>query len=185
LSLEAASRGAALAVAVERDRMLLDALCATAALLGAAAVEAHCADARAFAGRERRDFDVIFLDPPFSEDPWTWLLPACAQRLVPGGLIYAEAGHAVSRFGIDKPARDKTLCACRQQPRPGIFAERRIEKNHIEVAALTASKGSRIRTMGLDGGRAEQRSSRAQRIEEHPIALDGDRKRGPSGRRLQ
>jgi 16S rRNA (guanine(966)-N(2))-methyltransferase RsmD len=36
LSLEAASRGAALAVAVERDRMLVDALCATAALLGAA-----------------------------------------------------------------------------------------------------------------------------------------------------
>ena len=95
LSLEAASRGAALAVAVERDRMLLDALCATAALLGAAAVEAHWADARAFAGRERRDFDVIFLDPPFSEDPWTWLLPACSQRLVPGGFIYAEAGHAV------------------------------------------------------------------------------------------
>src|SRR5215468_6783044 len=41
LSLEAASRGAALAVAVDRSRTLVDALAATAALLGADAVEAH------------------------------------------------------------------------------------------------------------------------------------------------
>ena len=31
------------------------------------------------------DFDVIFLDPPFREDPWAWLLPACAARLAPAG----------------------------------------------------------------------------------------------------
>ena len=96
LSLEAASRGAALAVAVDRNRALLDALSATSAQIGAGTLEAHCADARAFLASERRDFDVIFLDPPFNDDPWDWLLPACAQRLVPGGFIYAEARHTVT-----------------------------------------------------------------------------------------
>jgi 16S rRNA (guanine966-N2)-methyltransferase len=95
LSLEAASRGARLAVAVDRNRALVDALCTSAALLGAATLEAHCADARAFLGNERRDYDVIFLDPPFSDDPWPWLLPACAARLAAGGFVYVEAAHAV------------------------------------------------------------------------------------------
>jgi len=95
LTLEAASRGAALAVAVDRSRVLIDALRATAATLGASAFEAYVGDARAFIERERRDFDVIFLDPPFAEDPWPWLLPACTQRLLPGGCIYAEASHSL------------------------------------------------------------------------------------------
>ncbi len=63
-----------------------------AAVLGASAIEAAVGDARTFIASERRDFDVIFLDPPFDEDPWPWLLPACAGRLVPGGFLYAEAG---------------------------------------------------------------------------------------------
>jgi 16S rRNA (guanine966-N2)-methyltransferase len=95
LTLEAASRGAALAVAVDRSRVLITALHATAATLGASALETYVGDARAFIERERRDFDVIFLDPPFAEDPWPWLLPASAGRLLPGGFIYAEAAHAL------------------------------------------------------------------------------------------
>ena len=96
LTLEAASRGAVLAVAIDRNRALIDALRATGAVLGASAVEAGVGDARAFIATERRDFDVIFLDPPFGEDPWPWLLPACAGRLLPGGFLYAEAAHTVS-----------------------------------------------------------------------------------------
>jgi 16S rRNA (guanine966-N2)-methyltransferase len=96
LTLEAASRGAALAVAIDRDRALIDALRATTSALGATAVAASVADARAFIANEHREFDVIFLDPPFGDDPWTWLLPACADRLAQGGFIYVEAAHAVS-----------------------------------------------------------------------------------------
>ena len=96
LTLEAASRGAVLAVAVDRNRMLVDALRATGAALHAAALETWVADAKAFVANERRDFDVIFLDPPFRDDPWPWLLPACAERLAPEGFIYAEAAHALS-----------------------------------------------------------------------------------------
>src|SRR5215471_7790004 len=70
LSLEALSRGAALAVAVERERKLVEALRDTAATLGARALEIHCAEAFAFLAREPRSFDVIFLDPPFDSPRW-------------------------------------------------------------------------------------------------------------------
>ena len=95
LALEAASRGAVLVVAVDRNRITQDALRDTGTLLGATALELHVADASAFVAGESRTFDVIFLDPPFRDDPWPMLLPACAERLLPGGFVYAEAGHAL------------------------------------------------------------------------------------------
>ena len=95
LSLEAASRGAALAVAVDHSRAAIDAIAAAKAMLSADALELHVADARAFIGRESRLFDVVFVDPPFRDDPWDWLLPASAARLAPGGYLYAEAGRAI------------------------------------------------------------------------------------------
>jgi len=91
LSLEALSRGAALAVAVDRDPQLVHALATVAAKLGTRALETHCADARAFLVQDTRAYDVIFLDPPFSEDAWTQLLPAAAARLAEGGMLYVEA----------------------------------------------------------------------------------------------
>ena len=95
LSLEAASRGAALAVAVDHSRAAIDAIAAAKAMLSADALELHVADARAFIGRESRLFDVVFLDPPFDDEPWDWLLPATVARLAPGGYVYAEAGSAI------------------------------------------------------------------------------------------
>ncbi len=96
LSLEALSRGATLAVAVDRSRTLIDALRSGALALGSGGLETHCADARAYLDAERRDFDVIFLDPPFRDDPWPWLLPACAAAVVPGGFVYAEAARTIA-----------------------------------------------------------------------------------------
>ena len=91
LSLESLSRGAALAMAVDRDPRVVAALRANAATLGLRALETLRADAKAAVTRETRLFDVVFLDPPFGDDPWSWLLPAAASRLAPGGFIYAEA----------------------------------------------------------------------------------------------
>ena len=96
LSLEALSRGATLAVAVDRNPALVKALAGTAAALPAAGLETHVGDAVAFLAREARRFDVIFLDPPFDTDPWATLLPACAGRLAVGGFIYAEAARPVA-----------------------------------------------------------------------------------------
>lgn len=96
LGLEALSRGAARVVAVERDRRVAETLRQTADALGADGYELHCSDARAFLARERRCFDAIFVDPPFSErrsqDLWT----ALAQRLRPAGRLYVEAPERVS-----------------------------------------------------------------------------------------
>jgi 16S rRNA (guanine966-N2)-methyltransferase len=93
LSLEALSRGAALAVAIDRDPGLVRALADTAATFGAQGLEAHIGDAKAWLARETRRFHVIFVDPPFRNDDWAWLLPACEGRLAGGGFIYAEAGR--------------------------------------------------------------------------------------------
>ncbi len=95
LSFEALSRGAALAVAVDRERALVRALTATAEKLGARGLEAHCAQAQSFLARDARCYDVIFLDPPFAEDLWARLLPAAAARLAPGGRLYAEASRPI------------------------------------------------------------------------------------------
>jgi 16S rRNA (guanine966-N2)-methyltransferase len=108
LTLEAASRGASLAVAVDANRSAIVALRENCVLLGATAVDARVGDAKAFITGERREFDLIFLDPPFREDPWPWLLPACAERLAADGFIYAEAAHALlPPPGFETWRRDK------------------------------------------------------------------------------
>ncbi|MGH8798723.1 MAG: 16S rRNA (guanine(966)-N(2))-methyltransferase RsmD [Casimicrobiaceae bacterium] len=96
LSLEALSRGAALAVAVDRNAELVRALAATGRTLAASTLETHCADAHAFLARETRLFDIVFLDPPFAVPRWQTLLPAAAARVAPAGALYVEAASAVA-----------------------------------------------------------------------------------------
>lgn len=91
LSLEALSRGARLAVAVDRNATLVRALAASARTFGLDGLEAHVADAESFVAAERRRFDIVFLDPPFDSDPWKWLLRQAAARARDGGFVYAEA----------------------------------------------------------------------------------------------
>src|SRR5690606_15336453 len=68
LGLEAASRGAASVLALERDPALATALRAAVQRLGATTVEVHAADALAWLARPPdRRFDIVFLDPPFAE----------------------------------------------------------------------------------------------------------------------
>lgn len=96
LTLEALSRGAARAVAIDRDPALVRAIVDTARAFGADGLDAHTADARGWLAAESRPFDVIFLDPPFREDPWPWLLPLCAERLAARGHVYAEAPRVLA-----------------------------------------------------------------------------------------
>ena len=96
LALEAVSRGAVLAVAIERDRALAEAIRDNVQAIGASGVEVHAADARAWLARETRTFDAIFLDPPFQDDPWPWLLPECAAKLTGDGALYAEAAREIA-----------------------------------------------------------------------------------------
>ncbi|HEX4884767.1 MAG TPA: 16S rRNA (guanine(966)-N(2))-methyltransferase RsmD [Casimicrobiaceae bacterium] len=93
LSLEALSRGAAAATAVDRDPRLVAAVADNARALGLDGLEAVRADAQRYLERAGLSYDVIFCDPPYAEDPWSWLLPACLRSLAPGGAVYAEAAR--------------------------------------------------------------------------------------------
>ncbi len=95
LTFEALSRGAALGVAVDHHAEIVRKLSDTAMALGTTALETHCSDARSFLAREKRTFDVIFLDPPFGSNDWDLLLPAAAARLSADGMLYVEAPATV------------------------------------------------------------------------------------------
>lgn len=108
LSFEALSRGATLAVAVDRERELVRALLATAHRLGTRSLEAHCAEAQAFLERDARRYDVVFLDPPFATQRWAQLLAAAAARLAEHGYLYVEAPAPVEPpAGLAMWRRDK------------------------------------------------------------------------------
>ena len=96
LTLEAQSRGARLSVAVDRNRDAIKALRGAADTIGMTALETHVGDALAFLAREARRFDVVFLDPPFADDPWPALFDALPSRLADNARVYAEAGRRLA-----------------------------------------------------------------------------------------
>lgn len=108
LGFEAASRGAAEVVLIERSPALLTALRANAQRLGAEAVRIAGGDAlAAMAALPAAVWDVVFLDPPFDdarsggERLYAAALQAAARLLRPGGFIYLEAPRA---WGADELA---------------------------------------------------------------------------------
>src|SRR5688500_15080174 len=89
LGFEALSRGAAEAWFVEQEAALVEALKATAVMLGAAPHVVR-RDALAFL-RERAAtrFNVVFLDPPYAQ-PIEPLLEPLPSWLAPQGVVYIE-----------------------------------------------------------------------------------------------
>jgi len=89
LGFEAASRGAARVVMVERDRAVFEALKRVKTTIGAAAVELLLEDAFVYLKRTAERFDVVFLDPPFRQNA----LPAAFRLLKgkPGLRVYVES----------------------------------------------------------------------------------------------
>ena len=74
-----------------------------------------------------------------------------ASRLVaaPG---HAARGRLELARGLDveEPAGTEPLGARRQQPRPGVVVERRIEEDHVEVAPLARDERTRVADRGLE-----------------------------------
>ncbi|MFP5381905.1 MAG: 16S rRNA (guanine(966)-N(2))-methyltransferase RsmD [Gammaproteobacteria bacterium] len=95
LGFEAASRGAARVVMIERERAAREALEKNRATLGAGTVEIVFADALAWLANRRETFDLAFVDPPFDSGLAAPALAAVASRIRPGGQIYVEQGAAV------------------------------------------------------------------------------------------
>jgi 16S rRNA (guanine(966)-N(2))-methyltransferase RsmD len=100
LGLEAASRGAARVVLVERDKLALAGLRELLARLDTGGrVELVAADV--FAEGERRAragerFDLLFLDPPFGAGLAGPALARLAPLLAPGGRVYVESEAALA-----------------------------------------------------------------------------------------
>ena len=92
LGFEAASRGAAEVLLLERDAMLAKSLRLSAERLKASTMTIECADALAWMARSApARFELILLDPPFGQDLFLPALKVAAPLLVPGGLVYLEA----------------------------------------------------------------------------------------------
>jgi 16S rRNA (guanine966-N2)-methyltransferase len=93
LGFEAASRGAGRVVMLERNPAIVAALQASREQLDNGTVEVHATDTASWLRRCHTAFDLVFLDPPFSESR---LLRDSIDALVtgdcikPGGRIYLE-----------------------------------------------------------------------------------------------
>ena len=99
LGFEAASRGAARVLMLERDAVVYKALQSSQASLGAMQVELFRADAIEFLKRDRALYDVVFLDPPFSANAWGATLALLPPRLAPDAFVYCESAR-----GTELPA---------------------------------------------------------------------------------
>jgi len=104
LGFEAASRGAARVVMVERDGRAAQQLRATQDKLAARTVEVAQADAlRLAAGLRPGTFDVIFLDPPFEGDLLARALALCLPLVNASGALYVEASLPLARLAENEP----------------------------------------------------------------------------------
>ncbi len=95
LGLEAASRGAVRSVLVDRDRAVCAALDKSARALGANQVSVLCEEARAFLTRDKRKFDVIFVDPPYAGEELTHCVPQLSAHLNDEGVLYIESDSRI------------------------------------------------------------------------------------------
>jgi 16S rRNA (guanine966-N2)-methyltransferase len=91
LGLEALSRGAAHVTFVDREPRVGRHLTQTLERLKSSDADVHIGDALSFLARAPRQYDIVFLDPPFASD---LLQQACARLgagwVAPGAHIYLE-----------------------------------------------------------------------------------------------
>lgn len=91
LGFEAASRGAALSTLLERDQKVFAELAQNARTFGCDRLELLRGDALKFAAGPGRQYDVVFLDPPYGKGFLEKVVPMLPGLLAPDALIYAEA----------------------------------------------------------------------------------------------
>jgi len=96
LGFEAASRGAAEVVLVERDPALVAQLSASKARLGGDMLRIERGDAMQWMARAAAGaFELVLLDPPFDAPLALPAMAAAARIVVPGGFVYVEAPEAI------------------------------------------------------------------------------------------
>ncbi|WP_442952994.1 16S rRNA (guanine(966)-N(2))-methyltransferase RsmD [Paucibacter sp. B51] len=96
LGFEAASRGAAEVLLLERDAELARSLNASKVRLKADTLRVESSDALAWMARcAPARFELVLLDPPFQQDLFLPALRAALPLLVPDGLVYLESGEPI------------------------------------------------------------------------------------------
>jgi 16S rRNA (guanine(966)-N(2))-methyltransferase RsmD len=99
LGFEAASRGAAEVVLVERDAVLVASLNATRERLGASALRVERAEALGWmAGCAAARFDLALLDPPFDAGLGAAAAAAALRLVTVGGFVYLEGPEPLAEF---------------------------------------------------------------------------------------
>ena len=102
LGFEAASRGAAEVVLLERDGLLAQSLRDSARRLKTDAVRVEYADAMTWLARAPEGrFDLAFLDPPFQANLWAAAARALTPWLADSAWVYVEIARSA---GFEPPA---------------------------------------------------------------------------------
>ena len=97
LGFEAASRGAAQVLLLERDATLVRSLRQSQERLSASNLRVESADALAWmAACAPASFELVLLDPPFDAGLLPQALSAAAALVVDGGFVYAESAEGLS-----------------------------------------------------------------------------------------
>jgi 16S rRNA (guanine966-N2)-methyltransferase len=91
LGFEALSRGALQVVMIEQSRPIARALHETAQRLSATSAEIVNAEALSYLGGPTRPFDIVFLDPPFSQALLPGVLAMLPAWLTANGRVYVES----------------------------------------------------------------------------------------------
>ena len=103
LGFEAATRGAAEVVLLERDARLVRELQAARERLKADALRVEAADAFAWMKRcEAGRFDLVFIDPPFDGALFGEALAASARLVVAQGFVYLESPQVFSEASLSE-----------------------------------------------------------------------------------
>lgn len=104
LGFEAMSRGAASIVFLEKDRKAIDALKRNSETLGITKMQCIETDSIEWLKKtnDKKTFDLVFLDPPFSQ---SWLQPslealATNQWLTPQAWVYLESSQPLDTLAI-------------------------------------------------------------------------------------
>lgn len=101
LGFEAASRGAAEVLLLERDAALCRSLQASATRLGASQVQVQAADALAWMARcAPARYELVLLDPPFDAGLQAPALAVAAALVVSGGYLYLESPQPLGDDGL-------------------------------------------------------------------------------------
>lgn len=93
LGFEALSRGAEKVVMVESNREVQHAIAENARNLECDRLDLVCMDALKFLSLDSREYDVIFLDPPFAMNYMPKLWPMLPGHLADRGRLYVEAAE--------------------------------------------------------------------------------------------